>query len=142
MGMLTSLAIDRLAYRVAPVIAFKMGLSFAGNLNGPDLSALITGRDLSGISPNDLESFLLADLIMEARNGDGETVYVAVESSYTVDERDTRRAIRNAGYMTRFTGKPALAAIAGIRQDWEIAATIESGKVFWYQLPERLMAGR
>ena len=142
MGMLTSLAIDRLAYRVAPVIAFKMGLSFAGNLNGPDLSALITGRDLSGISPNELESFLLADLIMEARNGDGETVYVAVESSYTVDERDTRRAIRNAGYMTRFTGKPALAAIAGIRQDWEISATIGSGKVFWYQLPERLMAGR
>ena len=119
-----------------------MGLSFARNLNGPDLSALITGRDLSGISPNELESFLLADLIMEARNGDGETVYVAVESSYTVDERDTRRAIRNAGYMTRFTGKPALAAIAGIRQDWEISETIESGKVFWYQLPERLMAGR
>ena len=138
-GTLKGWATDNLAHRVAPVIALAMNLRLTRNLDGADLSAMIADQDLSGISNSQLESFLLADLIMETVDGDGRTLYVAVESSYTADDRDTRRAIRNARYMTRFTGQPARAAIAAVRTDWEIDEQIASGAVHWYKLPERLL---
>ena len=140
-GVLKGFATDGLAQRIAPAIALAMGLRLTKNLNGADLSAMIDGQDLHGIAHGQLESFLLADLIMEATDGDGRTLYVAVESSYTADARDTRRAIRNAGYLTRFTGAPARAAITAVRTDWDIDELIESGAVHWYKLPERLLQG-
>ena len=109
------------------------------NLDGADLSAMLSGQDLSGISHSQLESFLLADLVMETTDSDGRMLYVAVESSYTADERDTRRAIRNADYLTRFTGAPARAAITAVRTDWNITDLIASGAVHWYKMPERLL---
>lgn len=138
-GVVKGLATDGLARRVAPAIALEMDLRLTKNLDGEDLSAMLSGQDLSGISHNQLESFLLADLIMETTDSDGRMLYVAVESSYTADERDTRRAIRNAGYLTRFTGAPARAAITAVRTDWNIDDLIASGSVHWYQLPERLL---
>lgn len=135
------LAADRIAQRVAPAIALTMNLRLTKNLSGEDLSAMLSGQDLSGISHSQLESFLLADLIMETTDSDGRMLYVAVESSYTADERDTRRAIRNAGYLTRFTGAPARAAITAVRTDWNIDDLIASGAVHWYKMPERLLRG-
>ena len=138
-GTLKGWATDGLAQRVAPVIALAMNLHFTKNLDGADLSAMLSGQDLSGISHSQLESFLLADLIMETTDTDGRMLYVAVESSYTADERDTRRAIRNARYLTRFTGAPARAAITAVRTDWNINDLIASGAVHWYKMPERLL---
>ena len=140
-GVLKGLATDGLAQRVAPVIANAMGLRLAKNLDGGDLSALIAGQDMSGIPQNALESFLLSDLIMETTDKDGQIIYVAVESSFTADDRDTRRAIRNAEYMSRFTGQPARAAIAAVRTDWNIDEQVASGAVYWYRLPDRLLQG-
>ena len=140
-GVVKGLATDGLARRVAPAIALAMNLRLTKNLNGEDLSAMLSGQDLSDISPGQLESFLLADLIMETTDSDGRMLYVAVESSYTADERDTRRAIRNAGYLTRFTGAPARAAITAARTDWNIDDLIASGAVHWYKMPERLLQG-
>ena len=48
--------------------------------------------------------------------------------------RDTTRAVRNAEFLTRFTGKRSQAAVAGLRRDDRIEDSIESGEVFWYQL--------
>lgn len=138
-GTLKGWATDHLAHRVAPAIALEMNLRLIKDLDGADLSAMIAGQDLSGISSSQLASFLLADLIMETVDGDGQTLYVAVESSYTADDRDTRRAIRNARYIARFTGQPARAAIAAVRTDWEIDEQIASGAIHWYRLPERLL---
>ncbi|CAI8049590.1 hypothetical protein GBAR_LOCUS27307 [Geodia barretti] len=140
-GTVKGMATDGLAHRVAPAIANAMELRLTKNLDGADLSALTAGQDISAISQNALESFLLSDLIMETTDGDGQTFYVAVESSYTADDRDTRRAIRNAEFMTRFTGQPARAAIAAVRTDWDIDAQIASGAVYWYRLPARLLRG-
>ena len=140
-GVLKGLAIDGLARRVAPAIALTMNLRLTKNLDGEDLSAMLSGQDLSDISPSQLESFLLADLIMETTDSDGRVLYVAVESSYTADQRDTRRAIRNAGYLTRFTGAPARAAITAVRTDWNINDLIASGAVHWHEMPERLLRG-
>jgi len=59
---------------------------------------------------------------------------VAAEVSYTVNGRDTDRAIRNAGLLTQFTGRPAFAVVAGLRHDRRIKKRLEAGEVSWYQL--------
>ena len=93
----------------------------------------------TGVSRSDLESFRKADMIIEAADADGETVYIAVEVSFTVDERDTGRAIRNARYLTRVTGKPARAAVIGSTLDDRIRALISSGEVYWHPFSDKDM---
>jgi hypothetical protein len=76
---------------------------------------------------------------MEATDQDKKACYIAVEISFTANGRDTTRAIRNAEFLKRFTGKPAYAAVAGLYRDDRIQGIIESEEVFWYQLgPEDL----
>ena len=140
-GTIKGFITDAVVHRLAPAIALTMGLSLRGKVDGVALSAMVTGPDRDGISFGDLESFLLADLIIETGNGDGETVYAAVEASYTVDRRDTDRAIRNAAYLTRFTGKPARAVVTGRHKDWNVDGQIESGSVLWYEFPADLLRG-
>ena len=93
----------------------------------------------TGVSRSDLESFRKADMIIEAADADSETVYIAVEVSFTVDERDTGRATRNARYLTRVTGKPARAAVIGSTLDDRIRALIESGEVYWHPFSDKDM---
>ena len=120
----------------ATAIANSLGLRRARNLSQDDLLDLVEGQDIADIPRNEWDSFLIADLIMEA-TGDAQTCYVAVEASYTADERDTRRAIRNAGYMTRLTGLPAHAVIVAARTDRRIDELVGSGEVHLYRMPER-----
>ena len=47
----------------------------------------------SDVPSNELESFRRADLIMEATDEAGESSYIAVEISFTVNGRDTDRAM-------------------------------------------------
>ena len=93
----------------------------------------------TGVSRSDRDSFRNADMIIEAANALGETVYIAAEVSFTVDERDTGRAIRNARYLTRVTGKPARAAVIGSALDDRVRALIESGEVYWHPFSDRNM---
>lgn len=71
---------------------------------------------------------------MEAANQDGETAYVAVEVSFAVKEWDLTKAVRNAGFLTRFTGRPARAVVAGACLEDRIHNRLESEGVFWYEL--------
>ena len=119
-------------------IAQDMGFDYIRTLNPVDIFALTKGKDLSGISRGDLRSFHRADLIMQVTDLGGQEYYIAVEMSYTADERDTTRAVRNAEYLERFTGRPARAAVAGLRRDRRIE-DIEPNEVFWYELPESIM---
>ena len=66
----------------------------------------------------------------------GETSYVALEASYTADERDTARALRNADLLRRATGRPARAAVAYVRADDRIRPGVESGEVHRHELPD------
>ena len=120
-------------------ITADLGLRQAKTLSREEIWEIIESADISGISTSDLRSFRRADLIMEAADKDGETCYVAVEISFTANGRDTERAIRNADFMTRFTGKRSIAAVAGLYKDNRINEVLESGSVFWHQLdPEQL----
>ena len=80
-------------------------------------------------------SFIRADLVMEVIE-DNRPCYAAVEVSYTVDARDTSRAIRNAGYITQFTGVPCYPGIVGVRKDWETAALVDAGTVRWSEIED------
>lgn len=128
------------ALREAPFIAGDMGLRWVKDLTPADLWAL-TDRAPADIPANELNSFRRADLIVEATNPDsGEPCYIAVEISFTANGRDTTRALRNAAFLTQFTGRRSYPAIASLRRDHRIEDLIESGEVFWYQLDREILA--
>ena len=129
-GMLASNA----AIEEATLIAREMGMRRTKTLSREDLWDLIDSADTSGIPTNELRSFRRADLVMEATDQAGETCYIAVEISFTVNGRDTTRAIRNAEFLTRFTDKRAYAAVSGVHRDNRVQDSIESGDVFWYEM--------
>lgn len=123
----------------AALIARKMGLRRSKTLSQEDLLDLTDAADIAGIPSNQIDSFHEADLVMEAMDQERETCYIAMEISFTVNGRDTARAIRNAEFLTKFSGKRAYAAVAGLYRDNHILPRIESGQVFWYQLSLRDM---
>ena len=93
-------------------MASDMGLEFVRTLSSADLSEM-AGNAL----PRDVgRSFRKADLVIETTDGT-DTRYIAMEISFTADRRDCDRATRNAGLITRFTRKPAQAAVASVRND-------------------------
>ena len=139
LGMLKGAHARNAAIGEAPHIAQDMGFNWTKNLSQKNLWDLTKISDTSGIPTNELRSFHWADLIMEATGREGETCYIAVEISFTVNGRDTTRALRNAGFLTKFTGKPAYAAVVGLRRDDRVQDSIESGQVFWYQLPMEIL---
>ena len=122
------------AVREAGLIAEDMGFALVRTLTSEQVRILSRSESTADISAGDLRSFRRADLIMEVTDGEGETCYVAVEISFTANGRDTTRAVRNAGFLTSFTGKRSVAAVAGLRRDDRIDEIIESGEVFWHQL--------
>jgi len=122
------------ALREADLIAEENGLTFIRLVDGMQLAELARSDAAAGIATNELRSFRRADLIAECRDGTGETCYLAAEISFTVNGRDTTRAIRNAALLTRVTGRPARAVVAGLRYDERIRGRLQAGEVAWYQL--------
>ncbi|MCS7235637.1 MAG: hypothetical protein RMM30_06650 [Armatimonadota bacterium] len=66
------------------------------------------------ITEDEKYDLLLADLLVQGRHGDEEAYWV-VEVSARVGPHDVERAARRAGLLSRATGVPALAAVAGRR---------------------------
>ena len=122
------------AIRKSAGIARGMGLRRSRNLSMDDLYDMIDSADTSDIHANVLTSFANADLVMEAADSEGGTCYAAVEISYTVHDRDISRASRNSRFLTRFTGRPAFAAVSGESVDDDVQDIIDSGEVFWHKL--------
>ena len=119
----------------AALIAGDMGFVLERTLVRADLRRLTEGQDLSDLPRGDVRSFHRADLIMQVADAEGISRYVTVEASFTVNGRDSRRALRNAELMTRFTGRPAVAAVAGALYDWNLRELVESGQLYWYEIP-------
>ena len=129
------------AIKNAGVIAFLLGdanglrLRSNRNLTQDELiDILYSNNGLADMPSEDVYSFIESDLIIEARDDEGEICYIAVEASQTCDERDTDRAIAHAELLERFTGKRAYPAVAGLRQDDRILDITGSGDVFWYAM--------
>ena len=116
-------------------IAQDMGLEFVRTL---------TASDLMEMSRNQLDretgrSFRRADLVIETTK-EGAQEYVALEVSYTADQRDSGRALRNAGLLTQFTGRKATAGVASVRNTHEVEQLVESGELYWHPLEDRTPA--
>ena len=120
----------------ADIIANSLGLRLTRLLTGQEVGELALGQDAADVPRNELLSFRRADIVMEAADADGDPCYVAVEVSYTVNGRDTTRAMRNADMLTRFTGKPARAVVAGLQIDDRVRSDVESGAIFWHEMVE------
>ena len=61
------------AVREADLIAEESGLAFIRTLSDAEIRDLVQSSDTAGISVNDLRSFRLADLILEAHDSSGES---------------------------------------------------------------------
>ena len=120
----------------AATIAMKMGYKLVRTLSNSDLSQMCQNADTRDLSQDDLTSFTLADLVLEVADQEENRQFISVEVSYTADQRDTYRVRRNADYLTRFTGKPAHAAIASVRNDHDTQNLIDAGTVWWYPLED------
>ena len=127
------------AVEEASTIARDLGLRRTKTLTRDDLWELTDRADTTAIDRADLRSFRRADLILEATDEAGAPCYVAVEISFTANGRDTTRALRNAEFLTRFTGRRAYAAVSGLRRDDRIKDSIDAGAVFWHQLDPEIM---
>ena len=150
-GDLKGLFMERVARDDAPIITSDMGLRWQKTLERSEVGAIADEAQRSGlaagISRDNMRGFRRADLVIEAAASDGETHYIAVEISYTADDRDTERATRYAEYITRFTGVSAYAAIASVHIDNRIEGVLTENiplplgvshetKVFWSRLPD------
>ena len=133
-GVLKGAYARNAAHNQPDLIAAELGFTYVHTLTPGEIYRLSRESDTTGIPANQLRSFWQADLIMAATDQNGADCYLAVEVSYTVDERDTTRAVRNAEFLTRFTGRRAYAGVAGLRRDQRIRLSIESGEVFWYEM--------
>lgn len=123
------------AAEFAPLVALNMGMVHVRNLERGELVRLSQVEASAGIAKSELISFIYADVVIEA-DLQGDTRYIAVEASYTADHRDTDRALRNAEFLTRFTGVPAHAAIVSVRNDRELDDTVQEGSVYWQPIPD------
>ena len=127
-------AAQRAVRRIARIVNCRL----LEQLNDDDLYGFTASNDTTGITPEDLKSFENADIVLRAGHRDtGEIQYIAVEASFTGGEDDTRRSLRNAQYLTRFTGQPAHAVVAALQLTLEAQAAISRGDVIWYETERR-----
>ena len=121
----------------APVIAYEMGMRMVRTLERIELMNMAHDAVRGGTPRDSLRSFVNADVIIEATQADATTCYIAVEASYTADHRDADRALRNADFLTRFTGIPARPCIVSVRNDRELSPDVLQGNIFWYPIPDQ-----
>ena len=128
------------ALRQFDLIAEDMGLEAIRLLTDQEIREIARSlrRDQT-ISRDEYTSFRLADGVVEAEDEQGERCYIALEVSFTVNGRDTRRAIRNTGFLTHATGRPAYAVVSGISKDARVQDVFDSGEVYWHQLDPELL---
>lgn len=135
LSVLKGHAPSRAARDHVETILDELGLTYITILHQRDLVKMLAKA--SDIATGDRQSFFRAAVVLEAEASDGTIHYVAVEASYTADRRDSDRALRNAGYLTRITGCPAHAVVASLRNDLDVQGLVDEGAVQWHRLTEK-----
>ena len=127
-GYLNDRQAESQARQKPELLADKLDLQFVRILSVAELIAMAP----DSLPRNVRDSFINADLVIEAAAQD--TIYIAVEVSYTGATRDLARAVRNAEIVAEVTGKPARAMVASVKNDHEVQDAIDSGRVVWFQM--------
>ena len=116
----------------------ELGFNFVKMLPRDEIVSMLRDADAAGdIAFSDRRSFYEADVVIRVTDSQDAIHYVVMEASFTADRRDTNRVVRNAEYLTRFTGCPAHPVIVSLRNDREIQPLLDDGTVHWYQLTEQ-----
>lgn len=92
--------------------------------------------DMLGATDGERRSFVRADALARIVDGEGRDAFLAVEVSYTVHWQDTSRAIRNAGFLTKITGLPAYAAVAGTSVSARSQKRVDSGEILFMEMED------
>ena len=137
LGILKGDHVGRAAWDRHQDILGQLGFTLVRMLTKNDLNNLANRSDTTGIAGGELRSFFRADLIMEVTGDDGSPQYVAMEASYTADERDTDRVLRNCRFMQQFTNRPAHPVISSLRNTHHVLSLVDNGTVHWFELTER-----
>ena len=123
-----------------PELVHRMGFRYLRKLSRNDLFHMVADNDTDDMPTPALRSFREADFIIEVADQSGATNYLTAEASFTVDERDVERVVRNAEYIRRFTGNPGRPVLMGVRYVNEVASVIDSSEIYWYQIDESVLA--
>ncbi len=127
-------------FRRADIVADALNFTYERTLSAGELADMVRENpDRGGVSASELESFTKADLVIKVKDSDRLTNYIAVEISYTADQRDIERARRNADLLTRFTARPAHPVVASVRNDSVVSNLVSIGYVNWYQIPPKYL---
>ena len=137
LGDLKGHVAGRIAREMADDIAEQLGYEIAQQLNSNDLRNMLRGSTANDIPAGVRRSFYVADLVAKVQDQHGNQLFMAVEASYTADERDTQRAVRNAELISRFTGMTAVPVIASLENDHAVQQLLEDGHVQWFQFQSR-----
>ena len=137
LGDLKGNVAGRIAREMADDIAEQLGYEITQQLSGNDLRDMLRGSTANDIPAGVRRSFYVADLVAKVQDHDGNQLFIAVEASYTADERDTQRAVRNAELIGRFTGMTAVAVVASLENDHAVQQLVEDGHVQWFQFQSR-----
>ena len=114
-----------------------LGLKVVKVLERADLNDLIEPL-LPTLAPGTPESFCVADLVMDCvHRTDGTRAYVAVEASFTANEGDSNRALRNADLLTQSTGVKAHAVVSSVQNDRAVQKLVDDGDILWYRLSRK-----
>ena len=127
----------RIAREMADDIAERLGFEIIQQLNGNDLRQMLRQHNPSDIDPGTRRSFYLADMVAKVLDQDGNELFMATEASYTADRRDSDRAVRNAAFLSRFTGLAAVPVIASRQNDRAVQELVEAGTVHWFEFDQR-----
>ena len=119
------------------VIADELGLEYRRIVPGVELRRVAreNGADLRD---DKIKSFVASDVMAEAIDAEGNTIYLAVEASYTGDLHDADRARSHAALMQRLTNRPCRAVVASARNNDRLVELIDSGEVAWHQVKVRI----
>ncbi len=127
LGDLKGHVAGRVAREIADNIAERFGYEMVEVLTRSDLRQMLRRHGPDDINQGIRQSFYVADLVGKMLYQDGKELYLTLEASYTADRRDTYRAVRYAGFVTRFTGLPAAPAIASRQNGREVEQPVEAG---------------
>ena len=122
---------------MADDIAEQLGYVVTQQLTGNDLRNMLRASTANDIPAGVRRSFYVADLVAKVQDQDGNQLFMAVEASYTADERDTRRAVRNAELIGRFTGLTAVPVVASLENDHAEQQLVDNGNVHWFRFQSR-----
>ena len=99
----------------------------------PPLPEVDQSAEVGNITWEESDDLALADVIVSGTGQDGKQVYVVMEISITVQEKDKTRALRRAELLERATGVAAIPVVVGV--DEEAPAGVSS-VTFWQFDPD------